>query len=108
MAERARGPWFRWEGQALRLELRIQPRASHDETTGVHAGRLRLRLTSPPLEDRANTHLSAWLAREFNVATSRVRLLRGARSRNKTVSIEAPGRLPDWFREQAAAAAAEH
>ena len=98
MAAHAAGAWFRWEGNALCLEVRVQPRASRDEAVGLHGGRLRLRLTAPPVDHRANAHLAAWLADEFGVAASRVRLLRGEHGRNKSVRIDAPGRLPDWFR----------
>jgi len=97
------GAWFRWEGTTLRLEVRVQPRASRDEATGIHGGRLRLRLTAPAVENRANTHLLAWLADEFHTAPSRVRLVRGAHGRNKSVHIDAPGRVPDWFRQLTAA-----
>ncbi|MBI2993551.1 MAG: DUF167 domain-containing protein [Gammaproteobacteria bacterium] len=106
MAAPAAGAWCSWEGKVLRLEIRVQPRASRNEAAGIHGGRLRLRLTSPAVENRANSHLAAWIAEEFHVAPGRVLLIRGAHSRNKTVRIDAPGRLPAWFRELHAAATA--
>jgi len=39
----------------------------------------------------------ALLAKEFGVAKSRVRLLAGARKRDKRVAIEGPRRLPGWL-----------
>jgi uncharacterized protein YggU (UPF0235/DUF167 family) len=39
----------------------------------------------------------ALLAKEFRVAKSRVRLLAGARKRDKRVVIDAPRRLPGWL-----------
>lgn len=100
--------WFHWNGDALYLELRVQPRFSRDEVCGVQAGRLRLRIQAPPVEGRANAHLLTWLAREFRVAQIHVHLLAGERGRDKTVRIDRPRQLPDWFRELTAGEIDQH
>lgn len=92
------GPWRRWEGETLILEVRVQPRASRDEVTGVHGGRLRIRLTAPPVDGAANEGLRRLLAKELGVPGSRVRLLAGGRGREKRVGVQAPARQPRWLR----------
>ncbi|AOU96826.1 hypothetical protein BI364_01330 [Acidihalobacter yilgarnensis] len=86
-------PW-RHQGDDLRLAVRVQPRASRTRL-GEHAnGRLRVYLSAPPTDGRANTQLIELIAKAFGVAKSRVHLLRGAQSRNKDLLIESPGCLP--------------
>lgn len=86
--------WYRWDGTALVLRLRIQPRAAKDELVGPFGDRLKVRVTAPPVDGKANDHLCAFLAERCAVAASRVAVIAGATSRDKTVRIEAPQRLP--------------
>ena len=86
--------WYLWDGTDLVLQVRVQPRASRDEITGVQAGRLRVRLTAPPVDGKANLHLCRLLADTFAVPPSRVSLIAGATSRDKRLRIGAPRRLP--------------
>lgn len=77
------------EGAVLRL--RVQPRASRDEIVGWQEGALRLRVTAPPVEGEANRAVAALLARILGVAPSRIRVVSGARGRDKLVSITGLG-----------------
>jgi uncharacterized protein len=70
------------------LRVRVQPRASRDEIVGERGGALVVRLTAPPVEDRANRALCRLIASRLSIAPSRVSVLRGAKSRDKTVQIE--------------------
>ncbi len=88
---------FRWDGDTLVLEIRLQPRASRSELLGVEAARLRVRVSAAPVDNAANQEMIAILAKEFGVAKSRVRLLAGATARNKRVAIDGPRRLPTWI-----------
>lgn len=81
----------------LILEVRLQPRASEDSVVGFEGGKLRMRVTAPPVDDAANRRMIAVLAKEFGVARSRVRLISGARGREKRVAISSPRRQPDWL-----------
>lgn len=85
---------WRWQGSDLILELRIQPRASRDEISGLHGERLKVRITAPPVDGAANAHLLAFLAKTFGVAKSKVTLLAGETGREKRVRIEQPRQLP--------------
>ena len=77
------------EGAVLRL--RVQPRASRDEIVGWQEGALRLRVTAPPVEGEANRAVAVLLARVLGVAPSRVRVVSGARGREKLVRITGLG-----------------
>jgi len=67
--------------------VRVTPRASRDAIEGEHQGALKVRLTAPPVEDRANEALCEFLAGRLNVPQSAVRILTGAKSRTKRISI---------------------
>lgn len=69
--------WFRWDGEDLLLDCHLQPNASQDEFAGLHGGRLKIRLTAPPLEGKANAQLLAFIGKAFGVAKSQVRLESG-------------------------------
>lgn len=70
------------------FSVHVQPRASRNELCGVHNGELRLRLTSPPVDDAANKLCVEFLAKLLGVAKSRVQIVTGAKSRHKTVAVE--------------------
>lgn len=88
--------WYRWEGEALILELQIQPRASRDEVTGPHGDHLRVRITAPPVDGKANQHLCAFFAKLCGVAKGAVTLEAGVSGRRKRVRIQSPGKLPPF------------
>lgn len=86
--------WYRWDGEDLILACHLQPKASKDEFVGLHGDRLRIRLTAPPLEGKANAHLLAFLAGAFGVPKSQVSLESGELNRQKRVRIRRPRQLP--------------
>jgi len=83
-----------WRGQALLLDLRVQPRASRDRIVGAHGERIKITITAPPVDGKANTHLCRFLAKSFGVPRSRVTLLTGQSGRDKRISIDQPEKIP--------------
>jgi len=73
---------------AFMLQVRVTPRAAQDKIAGWDGDILRVRVTAPPVEGRANDALLRLLARALDVPTSRLRLVRGHRQRNKVVAVE--------------------
>jgi uncharacterized protein (TIGR00251 family) len=67
--------------------VRVQPRASRDEIVGEHQDGLKIRLTAPPVDDRANEALRKLLASRLNVPLAAVRIAAGEHSRTKRVEI---------------------
>jgi len=87
--------YFHWDGDDLILDCHLQPKASKDEFAGLHGERLKIRLTAPPVEGKANAHLLAFLGNAFGVAKSRVQLIGGELNRQKRVRIQTPQKLPE-------------
>jgi uncharacterized protein len=72
---------------AVTFAVRVTPRASRDTIEGEYQGALKVRLTAPPVEDRANEALRRFLAARLKVRVSSVRIVGGEKSRNKRVAI---------------------
>jgi uncharacterized protein (TIGR00251 family) len=79
---------YQWNGQDLLLWVRVQPRASKDEIAGVQGSHIKIRITAPPVEGKANSHLIRFLAKSFGVAKSNIQLLNGESSREKRLRIQ--------------------
>ncbi|MEX6501913.1 DUF167 family protein [Pseudomonas zhanjiangensis] len=87
--------FYRWDGEDLVLACHLQPKASRDEFAGLHGERLKIRLSAPPVDGKANAQLLAFLAAEFAVSKHQVSLESGQQSRQKRVRIKRPARLPE-------------
>ena len=71
-----------------RIRVRLTPRAARDEVAGWQDGVLRVRVTAPPVEGRANAALERLLAGALGLPKTAVRVVGGAQSRDKTVAVE--------------------
>jgi hypothetical protein len=69
------------------LPVRVHPGARTNAVTGVHDGALKISLTTPPTDGRANDALIAFLAERLRIPRSRISLVSGATSRSKTLRI---------------------
>jgi uncharacterized protein (TIGR00251 family) len=91
--------WYQWQDETLILSVRVQPKASSDEIVGPQDnGSIKIRITAPPVDGKANQHLIKFLAKAFGVAKSKVTLLKGETGRDKRLAITAPTRFPEAAR----------
>ncbi|MCK9467891.1 MAG: DUF167 family protein [Porticoccaceae bacterium] len=81
----------------LVLQCHIQPGASRDAIAGVHGDRLKVQVASPPVDGKANDRLVRFIAKTLGVAKSRITVVRGHSSRQKTLHIADLKALPDSF-----------
>lgn len=72
---------------AVEIRVRVAPRSSRDAVQGEYNGALKVRLTAPPVDDRANHALCRLLAERLKVPVSAVRIVAGEKNRTKRVSI---------------------
>jgi uncharacterized protein (TIGR00251 family) len=70
------------------LVVRVTPRARHDEVTGWQDGMLRVRVSAPPLEGKANVAVVKLLAKSLGIPTRDIAIARGEKSREKQVVVE--------------------
>ncbi|HDZ9264460.1 TPA: YggU family protein [Vibrio cholerae] len=82
------------EGDDLLLRLYIQPKASRDSIVGLHGEELKVAITAPPIDGKANAHLSKYLAKQCKVAKGSVVVEKGELGRHKQVRILQPSLIP--------------
>jgi uncharacterized protein (TIGR00251 family) len=70
------------------LNVRVHPGARRNAIIGIHADALKISLTTPPIEGRANDALIAFLAQELRLTKAHIILLTGLANRNKSLMIE--------------------
>lgn len=70
------------------IRVRLTPRAAREQIAAGNGGSYLVRVTAPPVDGRANDALCRLIARRAGVARSRVTLLRGAKGREKVLSVE--------------------
>ena len=71
----------------MRFSLIVTPGARTERVDRVDATQLRVAVTEPPREGRANAAVVSAVARFLGVPSSRVRIVRGLASRRKVVEI---------------------
>ena len=69
------------------FQVKVHPRAKKNAITGQVGEALKVALTAPPVEGRANQACVEFLARVLNVPRSSVTIAAGENSRNKLVRV---------------------
>ena len=72
---------------SVRIAVKVQPRSSRNEITGVVAGALKVKLTAPPVDGAANEALIELLAAELEIPRRRVTIVGGDTARSKLIEI---------------------
>lgn len=71
------------------IKVKITPRAGKNEIINTMAdGTLKIKLKAPPVEDMANKELIKFLSKELDTAKSKIKIIKGERSKNKIIKLE--------------------
>lgn len=70
------------------VRVRVQPRSGRNQVVGSYGKALKIRLTAPPLENRANLQLQEFLTRLLKLEKGEVTVISGLRSRTKTIGFQ--------------------
>lgn len=69
------------------ISVRVHPGARKNSVTGIHADAVKIALTAPPAEGRANEALIEFFAEMLRLPRSRVAIIAGPASRAKKLRI---------------------
>ncbi len=69
------------------VEILVRAGASRTELAGIHDGAFAVRLAAKPVDGAANKALCKFIAERVGVPPSRVRIVRGERSRRKRIAV---------------------
>ena len=84
----------RQQGDDVLIDILVQPRASRARLGPVVGDRLKVAVTAPPVDGKANAAVIEALSRALGIPRRRIEIAGGASSRRKTV------RVADVAREQ--------
>ena len=88
------GSWWSADDDGIVISVRVTPGAKRSEVIDDSGERLRLRIAAPATEGRANAEVARFVASLFGVRRSAVSLVRGERSRDKTLRVVGPTSPP--------------
>jgi hypothetical protein len=95
--------WLIWRGNDQWLvQLAIRSGAKETRADGEFDGRLKLFVKAPPIEGRANQTIVQSIASAVGVSKSRVNLVSGLKSKQKSIVIEMPREAGTQLIEQLA------
>ncbi len=77
------------------FDVRVQPRSKRNAVTKIADGSLKVYVTAPPEDGRANEAVVEAIAEWVGVKRRQVEIIRGATSRNKVVRITGSFSLPN-------------
>lgn len=89
------GSWWTRAGDGVVVTVRVTPAARRSEVIDAAGERLRVRLAAPAVDGKANAELRRFLGELFGVRSSAVTVIRGERSREKSVHIAGVTDPPD-------------
>lgn len=77
------------------LSVWIQPGAKHDAVAGLMDGCLKIRISAPAVDNKANQALIAFVAASLGLRRNQVEITSGQTGRRKTLRILSKVK-PDW------------
>ena len=80
--------WIKAHPQGTLLSIYVRPDSSKNEICGEHGDRLKIKIKSPPEDGKANLELIKFLADFFKLPKTKVHLLKGESSRQKSILVE--------------------
>ncbi len=71
----------------LLLKVYVQPKSSKNEVVGPYRDGIKVKVTAPPVEGKANEALIRFLAQEFGTSPSSIEIIKGRNAREKIIRI---------------------
>jgi len=78
---------FKIRGNDIIIKVKIVPGSSKNKIIGVYNDALKITITAPPVEGKANKKCITYLAKYFDVAKSKIEIISGKNSKNKLIKI---------------------
>ena len=75
--------------ESILLKVYLQPKSSKNEVVGPYRDGIKVKLTAPPIEGKANEALIRFVAKKFRISPSSIEIIKGLHSREKTLRISA-------------------
>jgi len=75
------------------VKIYLQPKSSKNEIVGPYRNGIKIKVTAPAVEGKANEALIRFLTKELEIPVSSIEIVRGHHSREKTLRVSGPNFL---------------
>lgn len=83
---------------SVTIDVNVLPKSGRDEIRGFVNGILKVRVSAPPIEGKANERLIELMSSIIRVPRSDITIIKGRTSRKKTIRIEGVSQSKfSWF-----------
>ena len=84
--------FYQTTSEGFKLFVRLSPKAKREGIEGVHTDpdgtqRLKIAVSAPPVDGKANEALIKWLSKHLHIAKSAITLVSGTTDRCKTLLV---------------------
>ena len=73
--------------EVIILKVYLQPKSSKNEIVGPYRDGIKIKVTAPPNEGKANEALIRLLGKELGISPSSIEIIKGHHSREKTLKV---------------------
>ena len=80
----------------IKVKIKVEPLSSKSGIVGPYGDALKVKLTSPPVEGKANKELIEVLAKGFGITKKDIEICSGQSSKNKVVKLYGVASADDW------------
>ena len=82
------------------LKVYLQPKAKKNQIVGPYRDGIKVKVTAPPIQGKANEGLIQLFAKTLEIPASHIEIIRGHHSREKTLRIvEVPSGILDELKK---------
>ena len=76
----------------ISLTVHIQPNASKNEVLGMVNEMVKIKITAPPIDNKANKECLKFLSKILHIPKSKLHILKGQKTRSKIIQISGMSR----------------
>jgi hypothetical protein len=69
------------------IKVYLQPKSSKNELVGPYRDGIKVKVTAPPIEGKANESLIRFVAKEIGIPPSSIEIIKGHHAREKILKI---------------------
>ena len=70
-----------------RIKIYVKPNSGKSSVEGLHNGRIKIKICSPPQDGKANKELMDFISKKTGVPKKNIRIISGERSNLKEIEI---------------------
>ena len=76
------------KGNKIFLKVHINPNSKKNEIVGIFDNSLKIKISSPPVDGKANKAIIKFFSKFLNIPKSKIKIEKGDKSRDKLIAIE--------------------